>query len=207
MSEVYKGKFFGAKRIKDYFDVKEVDNLEDSSKYDFLLKDRCTYSNNGNVSFAAFVMTELGSEPIFYGWRIEKLRFPGNWFGQGGLFVLIDRYGVSFESEARCGSQWYRNSQEEFISDCLVEAVKFAKNNHSVKYINFLKGFDGPSSNMSLNGFHNFINKVDKYIEDFKEIKEALINDNASDEMIQRLNESFHAQIKKCFSFDIELPK
>jgi hypothetical protein len=60
---------------------------------------------------------------------------------------------------------------------------------------------------MSLNGFHNFINKVDKYIEDFKEIKEALINDNASDEMIQRLNESFHAQIKKCFSFDIELPK
>lgn len=207
MPEVYIGKNYGVKRIKDYFVVEEVDILGDISKYDFFLKDRCTYSNNGNVSFAAFVMTELGSEPIFNGWRIERLRFPGTWFGQDGLFVLIDRYGVSFESGARCGSQWYRNSQQEFISDCLVEAVKFAKDNHSVKYINFLKGFDGPSSNMSLNSFHNFINKVDKYIEDFKEIKEALINDNASDEMVQRLDESFHSQIKKCFSFDIELPK
>ena len=207
MPEVYIGKNYGVKRIKDYFAVEEVDISGDISKYDFLLKDRCSNSYNGNVSYVAFVMTELGSEPVFNGWRVKRLEFPGGWYGNGGRFVLIDRYGKEYTDKAVCGSQWYDQSQNEFISDCLVDAVKFTKSNHSVKYIDFLKGFDGPSSNMSLDSFHYFINKVDKYIEDFKEIKDALINDNASDEMIQRLDESFHSQIKKCFSFDIELPK
>ena len=38
MPEVYIGKNYGVKRIKDYFVVEEVDILGDISKYDFFLK-------------------------------------------------------------------------------------------------------------------------------------------------------------------------
>ena len=207
MCEVYKGKNYGVKRIKDYFVVKEIDVFGDISKYDFFLKDRCTNSYNGNVSYAAFVMTELGDEPVFNGWKVKRLEFPGGWYGNGGRFVLIDKDEKVYKDDVVCGSQWYHQSQEEFISDCLVGMVKFTQNNHSVKYIDFLKGFDAPSPNMSLDSFRYFIDKVDQYIEDYKELKEALIKDNTPDEMVQRLNESFHSQIKKCFPFDIELPK
>ena len=207
MSEVYKGKKFGVKRIKNYFAVEETDVLGDISKYDFVLKDRCTDSYNGNVSYAASVMTELCDEPIYNGWRIKRLNFPGCWWGQEGTFTLIDKYGKECNSLAFGCRKWYTHMQEEFISECLIEALKFAQNNHSVMYVNIIKGFSIPCWKVSINEYHDPINKINEYINDYRELRTLLDDENASNELLQPLDDAFHSQIKKCFPFDIVLSK
>lgn len=47
----YKGKIFGVKRIQNFFAVEETNVFGDLTKYDFILKDSCIYSNNGNYTY------------------------------------------------------------------------------------------------------------------------------------------------------------
>ena len=85
----YKGKVFGVKRIQNFFAVEEANVFGDLTKYDFLLKDSCIYSYNGNHTYQAVIMAEACKEPIFNGWRIENLVFPGNWYGNWLLIISL----------------------------------------------------------------------------------------------------------------------
>ena len=93
----YKGKVFGIKRIGGFFAVEEANLFGDLSKYDFIMKDRLTYSYNGNHNYCAEVMKEACDEPVFNGWKIDNLYFYGNWYGQAPAFNLINENGEEYK--------------------------------------------------------------------------------------------------------------
>ena len=138
----YKGKVFGVKRIQNFFAVEEANVFGDLAKYDFLLKDSCIYSYNGNHTYQAVVMTEACNEPIFNGWKIENLVFPGNWYGNWSAYNLIDRNGEKYASKQFGKQQWYDKQPEIMLRETLLEVLKYTEKHYSVKNDEIIKGFD-----------------------------------------------------------------
>lgn len=201
----YKGKIFGVKRIQNFFAVEEANVFGDLTKYDFLLKDSCIYSYNGNHTYQAVIMTEACEEPIFNGWKIENLVFPGNWYGNWSAFNLIDRFGEKYASKQFGKQQWYDKQTEVMLRETLLEVLKFTETHYSVKNDEVIKGFDVPTGTISLQQYHDFNDKVSQYIEDYQKALTSLQSSGADEEKITQLKQLFDAQIRKCYPFSIEV--
>ena len=120
----YKGKVFGIKRIGGFFAVEEADLFGDLSKYDFIMKDRLTYSYNGNHNYCAEIMKEACAEPIFNGWKIDNLYFYGN--------NLINENGEEYHSPQFTQERnWYDKQPEVMIRETLLKVLKFTEQNHT----------------------------------------------------------------------------
>lgn len=201
----YKGKIFGVKRIQNFFAVEEANVFGDLTKYDFLLKDSCIYSYNGNHTYQALIMTEACNEPVFNGWKIERLTFPGDWHGQMSVYHLIDRYGEKYTSKPFGMRQWYDKQTEIMIRETLLEVLKFTEAHYSVKNDEVIKGFDVPTGTISLQQYHDFNDKVSLYIEDYQKALTLLQSSGADEEKIKQLKQLFDTQIRKCYPFSIEV--
>ena len=201
----YKPQIFGVKRINGLFAVEVTDVSRDLSKYDFLLKDRCIKSYNGNHTYQAVIMTEACKEPVFNGWKIDNLVFPGNYFGNWSVFYLIDRNGEKYTSKPFGRPQWYDKVPEAILRDTLLEVLKFTETHYSVKNDEVLKGFDIPTGTISLKQYQDFNNKVSLYIEDYQKELTSLQNSDADNEKIKQLKQQFDTQIRKCYPFGIEV--
>lgn len=201
----YKGKVFGVKRIQNFFAVEEANVFGDLTKYDFLLKDSCIYSYNGNHTYQAVIMAEACKEPIFNGWRIENLVFPGNWYGNWSTYNLIDRNGEKYASKQFGKQQWYDKQPEIMLRETLLEVLKFTETHYSVKNNKVIKGFDVPTGTISLKQYLDFNNKVSLYIEDCQKALTSLKESDADDKTIKQLRQQFETQIRKCFPFNIDI--
>lgn len=201
----YNGKIFGVKRIHNFFAVEEANAYGDLTKYDFILKDSCIYSYNGNHTYQAVVMTEACNEPVFNGWKIENLVFPGNWYGNWSAFNLIDRFGEKFASKQFGKQQWYDKQPEVMLREALLEVLKFTEAHNSVKSDEVIKEFDVPTGAISLNQYHDFNERIRLYIEDFQRALTSLQETGADDEKIKRLKQQFNVQIRKCYPFDLDI--
>ena len=124
----YKGKIFGIKRIGGFFAVEEANLFGDLSKYDFIMKDRLTYSYNGNHNYCVEVMKEACDEPLFNGWKIENLYFYGNWYGQAPAFNLINENGEEYHSDQFSQERnWYDKQPEVMIRETLLKVLNFTE--------------------------------------------------------------------------------
>ena len=126
----YKGKVFGIKRMEGFFAVEEANLFGDLSKYDFIMKDKLTYSYNGNHNYCVEIMKEACEEPIFNGWKIENLYFYGNWYGQAPAFNLIKDNGEEYHSDQFTNERiWYDKQPEVMIRETLLKVLKFTEQN------------------------------------------------------------------------------
>lgn len=203
----YKGKIFGVKRIQNFFAVEEANVFGDLAKYDFLLKDSCIYSYNGNHTYQAVVMTEACKEPIFNGWKIENLVFPGNWYGNWSVYHLIDRNGEKYASEQFGKQQWYDKQPEIMLRETLLEILKFTETHYSVSNNEIIKGFDIPTGTISLKQYQNFNERVALYIENYQKALTSLQENGAADDTVKQLKQQFDMQISKCYPFNIDVRK
>ena len=199
----YKGKIFGVKRIQNFFAVEEANVFGDLTKYDFILKDSCIYSYNGNHTYQAVVMTEACNDPVFNGWKIENLVFPGNWYGNWSAFNLIDRFGEKYASKQFGKQQWYDKQPEVMLRETLLEVLKFTEQNHSVKFNEILAGFDVPTGAISFEKYQDFQKNVAHYINCYQEVMTILQKEQSSAEIMEQFRIQFNAQIKRCFPFSI----
>ena len=150
-------------------------------------------------------MTEACNEPVFNGWKIERLTFPGDWHGQMSVYHLIDRYGEKYTSKPFGMRQWYDKQTEIMIRETLLEVLKFTEAHYSVKNDEVIKGFDVPTGTISLQQYHDFNDKVSQYIEDYQKALTSLQSSGADEEKITQLKQLFDAQIRKCYPFSIEV--
>ena len=201
----YKGKVFGVKRIQNFFAVEEANVFGDLTKYDFLLKDSCIYSYNGNHTYQAVVMTEACDEPIFNGWKIENLVFPGNWYGNWSAYNLIDRNGEKYASKQFGKQQWYDKQPEVMLRETLLEVQKFTETHYSVRNDEVIKGFDIPTGTISIKQYQDFNETVALYIENYQKALSSLQETGADDDTVKQLKQQFDTQIRKCFPFIIDI--
>ena len=95
------------------------------------MKDRLTYSYNGNHNYCVEVMKEACDEPIFNGWKIENLYFYGNWYGQAPAFNLINENGEEYHSDQFTQERnWYDKQPEVMIRETLLKVLKFTEQDH-----------------------------------------------------------------------------
>lgn len=75
----------------------------DMTKYDFVLKDCLSGSQNGNDGYRVDVTTEVCGDVYLNGWKLEYLGFPGNWYGQWSYYNIIDKLETKRVQPNRCG--------------------------------------------------------------------------------------------------------
>lgn len=199
-------KIYGVKRINDFFAVEATSPFGDMSKYDFILKDCLSGSQNGNDCYRAEVMTEVCGDVYLNGWKIDYLAFPGNWYGQWSFFFLIDKFGCAYSNKESATKQmWYNRQPEVMIRETLLQLLKFTEQNHSTKYRNVIDGFYVPTYEVTLEKYLELSDTINQYIKDYQDVVKLLKEESAPTDMIERLKEGFDAQIKKCFPFRIKI--
>ena len=197
-------RIFGAKIREGFVAVEEADLFGDVSKYDFLLKDSLVRSYNRNDDYLVEVMTEIGKEAVINGWKLQKIDLPGNWFGQRSYFYIEDKYGDVYRSKNPVLEEiWYDKQPVRVIRDTLLGALNFTKKNHSAKYARVTEGIDIPSACYSIDDLYKFSTRVEKYIQEYRDVLKILKKENMS-EYENHLTQCFLAQLSKCFSFEIK---
>ena len=93
---------------------------------------------NGNNKYSIDICQLREQEYIeFYGWKFISLSFPGNWYGETGVWELEDMYGerisISLTKQNR-----YATNRLQMIREATEGAKKFAENNLSVEYYNLV---------------------------------------------------------------------
>ena len=198
-------KLYGVKRINNFFAVEATSSFANMSKYDFVLKDYLSGSQNGNDGYRADVMTEVCGDVYLNGWKLEYLGFPGNWYGQWSYYNIIDKFGCAYRNKESATKQmWYNRQPEVMIRETLLELLKFAEQNHSTKYRNIIDGFYVPTYEVTTEKYFELSDTISQYIKDYQDVVNLLKEENASSDMFERLKEGFDTQIKKCFPFKIK---
>ena len=176
------------------------------TKYDFVLKDCLSGSQNGNDGYRVDVMTEVCGDVYLNGWKLEYLGFPGNWYGQWSYYNIIDKFGCAYRNKESATIQmWYNRQPEVMIRETLLELLRFTEQNHSTKYRNIIEGFYVPTYEVTIEKFIELSDTISRYIKDYQDVVELLNEENASSEMFEHLKEGFDNQIKKCFPFKIKI--
>lgn len=199
-------KIYGVKRINNFFAVEATSPFGDMTKYDFVLKDCLSGSQNGNDGYRVDVMTEVCGDVYLNGWKLEYLGFPGNWYGQWSYYNIIDKFGCAYRNKESATKQmWYNRQPEVMIRETLLELLRFTEQNHSTKYRNIIEGFYVPTYEVTIEKFIELSDTISQYIKDYQDVVELLNEENASSEMFEHLKEGFDNQIKKCFPFKIKI--
>ena len=199
-------KLYGVKRINNFFAVETTNPFGEMSKYDFILKDYLSGSQNGNDGYRADVMTEVCGDVYFNGWKLEYLSFPGNWYGQWSYYNIIDKFGCTYRNKESATKQmWYNRQPEVMIRETLLELLKFTEQNHSTKYRNIIDGFYVPTYEVTTEKYYELSDTISQYIKDYQDVVNMLKEEDASSDMFERLKEGFDTQIKKCFPFRIKI--
>lgn len=129
---------FGVKVTENEILVETTNESLDNSRYDFLYSDRLSNSYNGNSTYSIDIEALKESEYIeFYGWKLIRLYFPGNWYGEYGTWEFEDMYGERIEKRVTRQNR-YINSRQQMIKDAIAGAKKFAADNLSVEYHNII---------------------------------------------------------------------
>ena len=189
-------KIYGVKRINNFFAVEATSPFGDMTKYDFVLKDCLSGSQNGNDGYRVDVMTEVCGDVYLNGWKLDYLGFPGNWYGQWSSYR---------NKESATIQMWYNRQPEVMIRETLLELLRFTEQNHSTKYRNIIEGFYVPTYEVTIEKFIELSDTISRYIKDYQDVVELLNEENASSEMFEHLKEGFDNQIKKCFPFKIKI--
>lgn len=199
-------KIYGVKRINNFYAVEATSPFGDMTKYDFVLKDCLSGSQNGNDGYRVDVMTEVCGDVYLNGWKLEYLGFPGNWYGQWSYYNIIDKFGCAYRNKESATKQmWYNRQPEVMIRETLLELLRFTEQNHSTKYRNIIEGFYVPTYEVTIEKFIELSDTISQYIKDYQDVVELLNEENASSEMFEHLKEGFDNQIKKCFPFKIKI--
>lgn len=116
--------------------VEQIDDSIDVSDFNFLF----TFERSelrGNESFIVNINPLSDKEELeFYGWKLKKLSFPGNWFGQIGVCVLEDKYGKQMR-ESVTNQFWVKEDYRKAVEKAVSGAVMFAKENPFLSYFDF----------------------------------------------------------------------
>ena len=166
-------KIYGVKRINNFFAVEATSPFGDMTKYDFVLKDCLSGSQNGNDGYRVDVMTEVCGDVYLNGWKLEYLGFPGNWYGQWSYYNIIDKFGCAYRNKESATIQmWYNRQPEVMIRETLLELLRFTEQNHSTKYRNIIEGFYVPTYEVTIEKFIELSDTISQYIKDYQDVVE-----------------------------------
>ena len=183
-------KIYGVKRINNFFFFFSTSPFGDMTKYDFVLKDCLSGSQNGNDGYRVDVMTEVCGDVYLNGWKLEYLGFPGNWYGQWSYYNIIDKFGCAYRNKESATIQmWYNRQPEVMIRETLLELLRFTEQNHSTKYRNIIEGFYVPTYEVTIEKFIELSDTISRYIKDYQDVVELLNEENASSEMFEQIEE------------------
>lgn len=198
--------YYGIKIEKNSIQVDLLPLLENHEYYDFLTTDKIVSEYNGNTSYALTIIPGKSKENELqqYGWKLKKLYFPGNWYGQVGQAVIKD----SFEDELiipTTSQMWYNKHAQEMIRQSIDTFLSFANQNFSVKYHQFIENnrfiklteectfFGWKGINVSgkkitdiykpenrYKVFKEIIENTNAYLNDYEKLKELLLKERTT---------------------------
>lgn len=205
---------FGVKIAETNISLELIESLDELSKYQFMLSDKISYSYNGNTTYKIDIQQLTTKEHIeFFGWKLISLSFPGNWYGQWGVWELEDLNGKR-KSVHTTKQAWYFKNSKIMIKESIEKAKEFAESNYSVDYHDFLSNISSkanlpflPESNkISLDKFAHLISSSKQYIDDYQKILSAISKkeDKRNILFIKTLMESLKNLMKSYYPFEIE---
>lgn len=205
---------FGVKIAETNISLELIESLDELSKYQFMLSDKISYSYNANTTYKIDIQQLTTQEYIeFFGWKLISLSFPGNWYGQWGVWELEDLNGKR-KSVHTTKQAWYCKNSKIMIKESIEKAKEFAENNYSVDYHNFLSDtslkanlpFLPESNKISLDTFACLISLTKQYIEDYKKVISSL--SDKKDErcllLTDKLKKHFSDILKEYYPFEIK---
>lgn len=200
----FKTHTFGVKFLeKKIVAIEEADLFLDISRYDIILKDMITDSHNRNTSYACDIDVVDANKEYYEinGWKLKRLVFPGNWSGQCGTLILIDKMGKDVEIPG-CERSSYFLYNTTMISTCLKAYLKFATSTdcfvHSLGEINFSIG-----SVNSVKEVKENIASIDEYIQRYENMSKQIdgdqtLTDEEKEKTKSQLTNYVIEQINKC---------
>ena len=214
---------FGVKILNDEIVVEDFGFSSVKNEFQFEFSDKLSFTYNGNDEYSIDITPLREQENIvFYDWKLISLRFPGNWYGQCGRWVMEDSCGERMEFVTTRQSFYIRN-QKQMIKESLERAKKIANENLSVEYhkiiskkiVNVINGsFYGiPQTIVSFEEctsqkrFDNLRVLTGEFLQKYEKIMECLVdrNDERSCFLKDKLKEKAVELLREYNSFKIKL--
>lgn len=172
--------------------------IEETNCYnsDILIKDQLEHVNNGNPYYSAeFIDSHCGNITFTKnGWKIDKLRFPGNWFSERTHVNMIDRFG--FELSIYGSESSYPKHREKMIRECFETFLKYSKYPF-VKYKEFMDGIE-IKEEMTIVEVQSLLGtKFKKYVELYQTVKDLLNSMEDNEYFLDVVDNSFEENLDK----------
>ena len=203
---MYTSKRIGVHLVDEEIVVDQEISSNDENKYDFVFYTEITRDYNGNKDYEVN-LEQTGRRPDLYGWKIQYIRLPGNWFGNHAYVELTDFAGHSYTFDTKVDNWHFSGSECRYLKRVMERVIDFCYENYTAEYASLNDSFEGYKEEMKFSDFVKIHFKMQDVIDVYNTYSKQL-NKNTSVRdkvLLKNLKQKVCKCIEKAYKISVSI--